>query len=66
MKNRQIMSNIQASLLATVVVLSLLAGCRNAEQQAQQVKSIPLMEDNQFKVRGFHVDLRIQVIQWMH
>ena len=62
MKNRQIMSNIQASLLATVVVLSLLAGCRNAEPQAQQVKSIPLMEDNQFKVRGFHVDLRIQVM----
>ena len=62
MKNKLILSNIQASLLAAAVIISLLSGCRNAEPQAQQAESIPLMEDNQFQVRGFHIDLRIQVM----
>jgi hypothetical protein len=50
------------SLFVTTIALIMLGACRNGAPQEQQAKVISLMEDNQFRVRGFHVDLRIQVM----
>ncbi len=62
MKNCSMKKRMRMSLSVTAVALTMLAGCRNGHPQEQQAELIPLMEDNQFTVRGFHVDLRIQVM----
>lgn len=62
MNDRQETGNLRTSLCATVITLVLLAGCHNGSLRVQPEESTPQLEDNQFKVRGFHVDLRIQVM----
>jgi hypothetical protein len=50
------------TLLAILLTLMVLPGCKNTTPDIEPGKSMTLMADNQFGVRGFHVDLRIQVM----
>lgn len=50
------------SLLLAAVMVTIMAGCRNGTRLPQQQESLPVAEENQFAVRGFHIDLRIQVM----
>ena len=49
-------------LLASAVTLLFIAGCNNNPLQQKPAGSLPPITDAQFAVRGFHVDLRIQVM----
>ena len=62
MKTRPMKKKTGMSLIVTTIALLMLGACRNGVPQEQQAVRTPLMEDNQFTVRGFHVDLRIQVM----
>ncbi len=53
---------MRISLFVTVVALTILSGCRHDTPQEKQGNRFTLMENNQFTARGFHVDLRIQVM----
>lgn len=62
MKNRPMTDSIRNILLPVFVVLALLPGCSNSTPQPQLQESLAEAPENQFAVRGFHVDLRIQVM----
>jgi len=49
-------------LLAVASAIALLSGCGNAPKQVGQDRVVMQMDSSGFAVRGFHVDLRIQVM----
>jgi hypothetical protein len=62
MRNRSAILSIRSSILYAAVLVALLTGCRNGTPQPQQHQNPAPAAENQFAVRGFHVDLRIQVM----
>ena len=62
MRNRSAILSIRRSILYAAMVLALLTGCRNGNPQPQLNQGPAPAAENQFAVRGFHVDLRIQVM----
>ncbi len=62
MRKRSIIFSIKKSILPAAVMLALLTGCRNGKPQPQPNQGPAPASENQFAVRGFHVDLRIQVM----
>lgn len=49
-------------LLVAAVTVALTTGCHNDTPNPQQRENLPPEGESQFAVRGFHVDLRIQVM----
>ncbi len=62
MKNCSMTKKKSVLLFVTALAMSMFSGCNSGVSREQHTEEIPLMVDNQFTVRGFHVDLRIQVM----
>jgi N-acetyl-beta-hexosaminidase len=62
MRNRQMIYSMTKLLLVAAVTVALTTGCRNDTPNPQQQVSLPPEAESQFAVRGFHIDLRIQVM----
>jgi hypothetical protein len=62
MKLMLLTDKTRKAMLLLAAVMLILAGCRNSPSETVAEKPVPLNGDNTFAVRGFHVDLRIQVM----